>query len=71
MTNSALRRNIAESLGIAKPYDIKQRRYQPTASDATAISGWIGGCGVAWLECPTEPDAVALETTLRDSAGPR
>jgi hypothetical protein len=39
MTNSGLRRNAVESLGIARAADIKERRYQPTARDATAISG--------------------------------
>jgi hypothetical protein len=71
MTNSAMRRNVAESLGIAKAADIKQRRYQPTASDAATISGWIGECTIAWLECATEPDAVALETTLKTERTPR
>jgi len=34
MTGSAMRRNIAERLGIASSADIKARRHEPTVEDA-------------------------------------
>jgi hypothetical protein len=65
MTNSALRRNVAQLLGIATAADIKGRRYQPTADDAAAVRAWLDGCEIAWCECADEPAAVALETAMK------
>jgi len=37
MTGSALRRNIAEHLGISTAADIKARRYQPSPEEVDAV----------------------------------
>lgn len=65
MTNSALRRNVAQHLAIAAAADIKARRYQPTAADALRVSDWIRECDVAWIDCDTEAAAVVLEGALK------
>ncbi len=70
MTNSALRRNVAQHLGIASAADIKGRRYLPTAGDVLRVSDWIRECDLAWMECETEPDAVRLETALKGEFKP-
>jgi hypothetical protein len=65
MTNSALRRNVAEFLGIASSADIKERRYRPTAEDALRVSDWIRGAEIAWIECDSEEAAIDLEDALK------
>jgi GIY-YIG catalytic domain len=65
MTNSALRRNVAEFLGIASSADIKAGRYRPTADDAVRVSDWIRTGEVSWIECETEAEAIALEDALK------
>ncbi|MEO5706006.1 MAG: GIY-YIG nuclease family protein [Alteraurantiacibacter sp.] len=65
MTGSALRRNIAEHLGIATAADIKTRRYQPTAQEVATIRSWLEECEIAWLTCASELAAVALESNLK------
>ena len=65
MTNSALRRNVAQLLGIATAADIKGRRYRPTTEDAAAVRAWLDECEIAWRECADEPAAVALETAMK------
>lgn len=47
MTGSALRRNIAEHLGIAAPADIKSRRYIPTAQDVADVRAWLEQAEIA------------------------
>jgi excinuclease UvrABC nuclease subunit len=65
MTNSALRRNVAEFLGIALSADIKAGRYRPTADDALHVSDWIRAGEVGWIECETEAEAITLEDALK------
>jgi hypothetical protein len=65
MTNSALRRNVAEFLGIASSADIKARRYGPNAADAIRVSEWIRGSEIAWIECESEDAAITLESALK------
>lgn len=65
MTNSALRRNVANFLDIASAADIKARRYQPTAVDAKRVSEWIQSAELAWIECDSEADALALEAAMK------
>jgi hypothetical protein len=65
MTNSALRRNVAERLGIASSADIKAGRYKPERPEANAVREWLDHCSVAWIECETEAAAVALEDGLK------
>jgi excinuclease UvrABC nuclease subunit len=70
MTNSAFRRNVAAFLGIASSADIKARRYQPSESDASRVWDWISECEIAWIECPTELDALLLESKLKTESRP-
>jgi hypothetical protein len=65
MTNSALRRNVAETLGIASSADIKARRYRPTAEDASRVSEWIRAAEIAWIECESEGAAIELEDAMK------
>lgn len=65
MTGSAMRRNIAQHLGIATATDIKARRYQPTDSEVVSVRAWLEGCEIAWLECRTPEEALTLETALK------
>jgi hypothetical protein len=65
MTNSALRRNVAQFLVIATAADIKRGRYKPTAEDARRVSDWIRDCELAWIECEDQPAANPLETALK------
>ena len=65
MTNSALRRNIAEHLGIASSADIKARRYEPTPDEVSAVRDWLDRCAVAWVECDPEEAAEQLEAKFK------
>jgi len=65
MTNSALRRNVAEALRIASSADIASGRYRPDAADAARVVGWLASCDAAWLTCSTEQEAVDLEDNLK------
>ena len=70
MTGSALRRNVAESLGIASSADIKARRYKPTGSDAARAVAWSDGCEVTWQACGTPEEAVGLEDDMKQEWKP-
>ncbi len=70
MTGSALRRNVAERLGIASARAIKKREYRPTTEDARRVVDWIDGCEVAWIACATPKDAKDLERDMKDEAKP-
>jgi hypothetical protein len=58
MTNSALRRNVAEHLGIATANDIKTGR-PVTHAEADRVNDWLDGCEASWL--PADDEAAALE----------
>lgn len=64
-TNSAMRRNVAEHLGIATAADIKTGRHRPVPAEIAAVREWLDGCEIAWRECVDEPAAVALETAMK------
>lgn len=70
LTSSAMRRNVAECLGIATAADIKSQRYQPTLDEVDRVPDWLDGCELAWRECPDEPAAVALETARKEEFRP-
>ncbi len=70
MTNSALRRNIAESLGISTAAEIKSRRYRTTPQDAVRVTAWLVECDVAWLECLDVTAALTLESELKSEFKP-
>lgn len=64
-TGSALRRNVAEHLGIATARSIKKRDYRPTPNDARRVVEWLDGCEVAWIECATPRVAKDLEADMK------
>ena len=65
MTGSAMRRNVAEYLGIATADDIKERRYQPTPAEVQAVRDWLDGCHIAWVECESAAAAKSLEDDFK------
>lgn len=65
MTNSALRRNVAELLGIASATEIKAGRYKPTLEDARRVSEWIRASEFAWVQCDSMRAAKDLEDALK------
>lgn len=65
MTGSALRRNVAEHLGIGSAADIKARRIQPTADQVAEVRSWLDECSIAWMECQDAAAAVTLEIELK------
>lgn len=70
MTGSAMRRNVAEHLGIATANDIKKRYYQPTPDEVQAVRDWLDGCDIAWIECESKSAAKALEGRFKDEYVP-
>jgi hypothetical protein len=70
MTGSAMRRNVAEHLGIASADDIYNRRYQPTPDEVKAVRDWLDGCQMTWLECRTKEAAKRLETRMKEEFKP-
>jgi excinuclease UvrABC nuclease subunit len=65
MTNSALRRNVAEELGIASAAAIKNRTYLPTSEDAKRVTAVVAAMDIAWIECKSERAAIDLEDRLK------
>lgn len=65
MTGSAMRRNVAERLGIASSADIKARRYQPTVEDAAKVVAWLDDCEIAWQRAASQAEAAQLERDLK------
>jgi hypothetical protein len=65
MTGSALRRNVAELLGIASARDIKQRLFEPTPEDAARVVAWIDECEITWIACADSVEASNLERALK------
>jgi hypothetical protein len=65
MGTSAMRRNVAEHLGIATANAIKEGLYRVSAEEAGRVRAWLDRCEIGWRKCPTEADAVALETAMK------
>ena len=65
MTSSALRRNVAEHLGIAPANDIKTRRYTPRTDEVLRVNAFTSDLDVAWIECKSVPAAEKLESDLK------
>jgi hypothetical protein len=65
METSAMRRNVAERLGIAEAKDIKAGRHRITAKEAARVRAWLDGCEMTWRECSDEAAAKALETAMK------
>jgi hypothetical protein len=70
LTGSALRRNVAEHLGVGTAADIKARRYQPTPGELEAVRRWLEACEVAWIRCGCHADASALEDAMKSEHKP-
>jgi len=64
MTNSALRRNVAEHLGIATANDIKTGR-PVTRAEADRVNEWFDGCTASWLATESEDAARKLEEAFK------
>ncbi len=62
---SALRRNVAERLGIASSADILAARYIPTPDQLAAVRAWLDGCAIAWIVCDSAAAALRLEARLK------
>lgn len=71
LRNSAFRRNVAEFLGLGAAADIYSRRVRLDLDQLRAVRQWIMACSVAWVECSSEPEAVALEEALKAERLPR
>ncbi len=65
MGTSALRRNVAEHLGIAKAKDIKEGHHRITEEQAKRVRKWLDGCEIAWRECADHGAAKDLETAMK------
>ncbi len=65
MTGSALRRNVAEHLGISTAREIRKGEHRPTPEDARRVVGWIDGCEVAWIACASPREANHLERDMK------
>lgn len=65
MGTSAMRRNVAEHLGIATANDIKKELYRVGAEEAGRVRAWLDRCEIAWRKCPTEAAAVKLEKAMK------
>jgi hypothetical protein len=65
MSNSALRRNVAELLGIAEAKDIKEGRHRITPTEAKRVGDSLDGCEIAWRECTSEDAAKTLEIAMK------
>lgn len=64
MTNSALRRNVAENLSIATANDIKTGR-PVTRAEADQVNAWLDGCTASWLTVDSEEAALQLESAFK------
>ncbi len=71
MKDSAMRRNVAEYLGIADANDIKKGIHRVTEDEAKRIRRWLDGCEITWRECASESAAEALEKELKAECMPR
>lgn len=65
MGTSAFRRNVAEYLGFGSSADIKETRIRLASSQLAEVRSWIMRCSVAWIECRTINEGVALEKAMK------
>lgn len=65
LSRSTLRRSVAlAELGIPRAVSA-QRPTVVSQTDVDAVSRWLRGCELAWLECATGEEAHLLEKALR------
>jgi predicted GIY-YIG superfamily endonuclease len=65
MGTSAMRRNVAEHLGVAKAAAIKAGEHRITPEEATHVRAWLDACEITWRECADEDAAKTLETNMK------
>jgi len=65
MGDSALRRNVAERLRIAKANDIKKKLHRITDKEEGRVRDWLDGCEITWRECADHAAAEDLETAMK------
>ena len=65
MGSSAMRRNVAEYLEIAKAKDIKSDSHRITTEEAARVRAWLDDCQIAWRECPDAGAAEELEREMK------
>ena len=65
MSNSALRRNVAESLGIASASAIKSGAHPIEDDELRRVNDWLDGCEIVWIALDTPEAATALEDALK------
>jgi len=70
MSSSALRRNVAEHLGIASAKDIKEGLHRVSPDEVKRVRTWLDGCEIVWRERATEAAAEALEKAMKKEYKP-
>lgn len=61
MSNSAMRRNIAQHLGFGVAKEIKDGTCQLTDEQIVAVRAWLDGCEIAWRAREGDASAIELE----------
>lgn len=64
LSRSSFRRNVCEHLGIAPTSKTTLRPTVMTAADIEPVNRWVRECDLAWIECQSASEAVALEMAL-------
>jgi excinuclease UvrABC nuclease subunit len=70
MGNSALRRNVAENLGIASSSAIKSGAHQITDEEVERVNAWVGQLEITWITAATPAAATRMEDALKIEARP-
>lgn len=70
MRNSAMRRNVAEHLGMAGARAIYDGDYVPTPDEVRRVREWMDGCEMAWLTAESPAAAKSLEAGIKDEFKP-
>jgi hypothetical protein len=65
MAGSALRRNIAESLGISHPALIKSGAYRCNDEELAQVRAFIEECEVTWVICRSASEALMFEGHIK------
>jgi len=66
LKTSALRRNVAEDLGIGSAGDIKAGRCHPSAEQVYQVNARIRACTIAWITCESQEAAESLEKRMKE-----
>ena len=71
MGNPALRRNVAEHLGIATAAEIKKGLYPCSEEEVARVNEYLSSCSAAWIETEGEQAALDLEDAFKAEYTPR